>query len=259
MGTVRELWAFRELFYFFVLRDLKVRYKQTVLGIAWAVLQPFFTMTIFTVIFGHFANLPNNGTPYPIFYFCALVPWTFFSTAITNASNSLILNADLLTKIYFPRVILPSSAALSGAIDFAVASVFLASMIIYYELDVGVSLCLWPLLLLPLMLLSLGVGMILAALNVRYRDVKYVVPFGIQLWFFVTPIIYPPGLVPERYQWLFRLNPMSGIIEGFRYSVVPALGMRWDDLGTSLLASAAVFLVGFAFFKRNEKAFADFV
>jgi len=216
-------------------------------------------MTIFTVIFGHFANLPNNGTPYPIFYFCALVPWTYFSTTITNASASLTSNADLLTKIYFPRVILPSATALSGAIDFAVASVFLAGMIVYYQLQVGVSLCLWPLLLLPLMLLSLGVGMILGALNVKYRDVRYVVPFGIQLWFFMTPIIYPPGMIPERYQWLFRLNPLSGVIEGFRYSIVPGLGMRWDDLGISLVVSTAVFLAGFAFFKHNEKAFADFV
>ena len=256
---VRELWSYRELFYYFAWRDTKVRYKQTTLGLLWAVIQPLVTMVIFTILFGKLANIPTDGVPYPIFYLSALVPWMYVSSTVTTTSMSFISNADLMTKIYFPRIILPASVVLSGLVDFAVASVFVVGFILYYGIPIGVSMLLWPALAIPLALLSLGVGVILAALNVTYRDVKYVVPFGIQLWLFVTPIIYPLSMVPERYQLLMAFNPLSGIIQGFRHSVVPSIPMDWIQLGISLITIATIFIVAVAFFNRSERAFADFV
>jgi homopolymeric O-antigen transport system permease protein len=257
--TVRELWSYRELFYYFAWRDIKVRYKQTSLGLLWAVIQPLATMVIFTILFGKLANIPSDGVPYPIFYFSALVPWMYVSSTVTSTSMSLISNADLMTKIYFPRIILPASAVLSGLVDFAVASVFMVAFILYYEVPIGVNMLLWPALVVPLAMLSLGVGMILAALNVRYRDVKHVVPFGIQLWLFATPIIYPLSMVPERYQLLLAFNPLSGIIQGFRHSLVPNISMNWIHLGISLATIAIIFVVAVKYFSSSEKAFADFI
>ena len=251
--TVRELWSYRELFYYFAWRDIKVRYKQTSLGLLWAVIQPLATMVIFTILFGKLANIPSDGVPYPIFYFSALVPWMYVSSTVTSTSMSLISNADLMTKIYFPRIILPASAVLSGLVDFAVASVFMVAFILYYEVPIGVNMLLWPALVVPLAMLSLGVGMILAALNVRYRDVKHVVPFGIQLWLFVTPIIYPLSMVPERYQLLLAFNPLSGIIQGFRHSLVPSISMDWIHLGISLATIVIIFVVAVKFFNRERK------
>ena len=213
IGTLRELWDYRELFYFLAWRDIKVRYKQTVLGALWAIIQPLFTMVIFTVVFGQMANIPSGGVPRPIFYFSALLPWIYFSSTLGAAGQSLASNAGLLTKIYFPRIILPAAAALGGLVDFLIGSVFLIGFIVYYDLPVGWSLLLWPILLLPLVLLAFGLGTFLAALNVRYRDVKYAVPFAIQLLLFMSPIIYPSSVVPDRFQWLVALNPLSGLIE----------------------------------------------
>jgi lipopolysaccharide transport system permease protein len=259
LSMVRELWTYRELFYFFAWRDVKVRYKQTVLGIAWAVIQPFLTMVVFTLLFGRLANIPSDGIPRPVFYFSALLPWTYLSTTVSNAGMSLVSNAGLLTKIYFPRIILPASVALSGIMDFLIGSAFLAGFIAYYHIPLSWHLLLWPILTVPLVLLSLSVGMLLAALNVKYRDIKYVIPFGIQMWLFITPIIYPTSIVPEQYQWLMALNPLSGLIEAFRYSLVSTLSVHWDVVGISFATTAGLFVAAVIFFRRTERTFADII
>lgn len=258
-GMVRELWAYRELFYFFAWRDIKVRYKQTILGVLWAVIQPLFTMVVFTILFGRLADIPTDGMPRPIFYLSALVPWTYFAATVSNASMSFVANSDLLTKIYFPRIILPASSALSGMVDFAIASLVLVCLLVYYDVSLGVGLLAWPAFFALLVILALSVGTILAACNVRYRDVKYALPFVVQLWLFVTPIIYPSSLVPEQYQWILALNPLTGIVEGFRYAVAPQLPMHWELLAisssvTALLLASAIFV-----HRRNERTFADYV
>ena len=259
VGVLRELWSYRELFYFLAWRDVKVRYKQTILGVLWALLHPLFTMLIFTVVFGRLAKVPTDDVPRPIFYFSALLPWTYFSSTITNAGLSLTSNAGLLTKIYFPRVILPAAPVLSGFLDFLIGSLLLVGFIGYYRIPLGVHLLLWPLLVLHLIALALGVGMFLAALNVKYRDIKYAIPFGIQLWLFVTPIIYPTSVIPGRFQWLLSLNPLTGLIEGFRAALVPSRPVPWSALGTSLAVTAVIFVVSVFYFRQTEKAFADIV
>src|SRR5262249_50473948 len=197
------------------------RYKQTVLGASWAVIPPFFTMVVFTVLFGRFAKMPTDGIPPTIFYYSALVPWIYFSGALGYAGNSLLSNASLITKVYFPRVALPASSVLSGLIDFGVASSVLVGMIAYYGIRPSWRLLMWPVLVAPLAVLALGVGMLMAALNVRYRDVKHAMPLATQLWFFVTPIIYPASMVPERFRPMLALNPLTGLMEGFRASILP--------------------------------------
>lgn len=259
LGMLRELWDYRELFYFLTWRDVKVRYKQTVLGVLWAIIQPFFTMVVFTVLFGQLANIPSDGIPGPIFYFSALLPWIFFSTTLSNAGMSLVSNSGLLTKIYFPRIILPATAALVSFVDFLIGSVMLVGFIFYYQIPLGWNLLLWPALVVPMMLLALGVGMFLAALNVKYRDIKYAIPFGIQLWMYLTPIIYPTSMIPERFQWLLALNPLTGMIETFRYALAPSRALDWSHLLLSLAMTLVVFGVGVAYFKRTEKAFADII
>lgn len=256
---IREIWAYRELIYFLAWRDVKVRYKQTVLGVLWAVLQPFFTMVVFTLLFGQLAKIPTDGIPGPIFYFSALVPWIYFSSTLTNAGMSLVANRDLLTKIYFPRFILPAAAALGNLMDFLISSVFLIGFIVYYKISLGWSLLLWPVLVVLLMLLSLSLGAFFAALNVKYRDIRYVLPFLIQLFMFATPIIYPASMVPERFQWLLALNPLSGLIEAFRYVVVPSHAFDWNLLMPSVVITAVLFVAGAAYFKSAEKVFADIV
>ncbi len=258
-GLIRELWEYRELCYFLAWRDIKVRYKQTVLGVLWAVIQPFFTMVIFTLLFGQLAKIPTDGIPGPIFYFSALVPWIYFSSTVTNAGMSLVANSGLLTKIYFPRVLLPAAAALSNLIDFLISSVLLGGFIAYYKIPLGWHLFLWPILVVLLMLLALSLGMFFAALNVKYRDIKYALPFFIQLLLFATPIIYPASMIPERFQWLLALNPLSALIEGFRYVVVPNRTVDWNVLGISVAISAGLFIAGVAYFRSTEKAMADLV
>ena len=259
LGTIRELWEYRELFYFLAWRDVKVRYKQTVLGVVWAVIQPLFTMVIFTVVFGQIANISSDGVPRPVFYFSALLPWFYFSSTLTSAGMSLVSNSGLLTKIYFPRIILPAAAALVPLVDFLIGSVFLIGFIVYYNIPIGWNLLLWPILVVPLALLAFGLGAFLAALNVKYRDVKYAIPFGIQLLLFMTPIIYPSSVFPERFRWLLALNPLSGLIEAFRYAVVPSYPVHWDVLGLSLAVTTALLVLGVVYFKRTEKAFADII
>ena len=259
LGTLRELWDYLELFYFLAWRDVKVRYKQTVLGVLWAIIQPFFTMVIFTIVFGQIANISSEGVPRPVFYFSALLPWIYFSTTLTGAGMSLVSNSGLLTKIYFPRIILPAAAALVPLVDFLIGSVFLIGFLVYYDIPFGWNLLLWPILVLPLALLAFGSGAFLAALNVKYRDVKYAIPFGIQLLLFMTPIIYPSSVFPERFRWLLALNPLSGLIEAFRYAVVPTYSIHWDVLALSLAVTTALLVLGVVYFKRTEKAFADII
>jgi lipopolysaccharide transport system permease protein len=256
---VTELWHYRELFYFFAWRDIKIRYRQTLLGILWAVLQPVLTMVVFTILFGRIARIPSDGVPYPVFYFSALLPWIFFSSTLTNTSNCLIGNANLLTKIYFPRVILPASAALGGLLDFLIGSVVLVGIMVFYGILPRWHVALWPLLALPLLLLTLGVGMFLAALNVRYRDIKYAIPFVIQLWLFVTPVIYPASIVPAKYRLWLAFNPLTGIIEAFRYAIIPDRLMDWSVLVVSGTAAIAIFAWALIYFRKTEKTFADIV
>jgi lipopolysaccharide transport system permease protein len=254
-----ELWRYRELLYFLAWRDVKVRYKQAALGAAWAVVQPFFTMLVFTLFFGRLAGIPSDGVPYPLFSFCGLVAWTYFASTLSQAGNSLVANSALITKVYFPRLLLPASAALSCLLDLAVALLFLAGMMIYYHVQPGRQLLFAPLLLLLMALLAMGVSMLLAALNVRFRDVKHVIPFMVQLWLFVTPIIYPTSFLPGRLRPLVALNPMTGIIEGLRACFLGHNALDWRLIATSATISLAVFVAGLLYFHSAERRFADVV
>ena len=252
----RELWVSRELLYFLVLRDVKVRYKQTVLGVAWAVLQPLFTMFVFTIIFGRFAKIPSDGMPYAVFVFAGLLPWTFFSNNISQASQSLLNQQSLLTKIYLPRLYIPASAIGSGLIDLLVSFVVFAMLMVYYGVPVGPGLLALPVLVALTAAASLGIGLILAALIVTYRDFRYVVPFLVQSWLYLSPVIYPVSIVPAKYQWLLALNPMAGIIDAFRSAL---LGLPWNlpTLAVSTLSSVAFLTYGLFYFRKTERSFAD--
>ena len=256
---LREIWQYRELFYFLVWRDVKVRYKQTVLGAAWAVIQPFFTMIVFTIFFQKLAKMPSDGIPYPIFSYSALVPWTYFHMAVTNAGNSLVANSNLLTKVYFPRAAIPASSAFSGIVDFAIASVVLLGIMFYYHYPPTWTMLLWPFLMLPLIMLALGTGMIFAALNVRYRDIRYALPFLIQVWLYVTPIIYPAKIIPEKYRVFMAFNPLAGIIESFRSCMLPNRPMDWMLYGISLAITVTIFAIGSLYFRKTERTFADII
>ena len=259
LGWFKEVWNFRELFYFFIWRDIKIRYKQTVLGALWAVIQPFFTMVVFTIFFGKFAKVPSEGVPYPVFSYSALVPWTYFSGALALSGNSLIGNSNLLTKVYFPRFAIPASAVMAGILDFFIASIFLFGIMIYFHIPLSLALLLWPILVIPLIFLALGLGMVFSSLNVKYRDIKYTIPFLIQLGLFVTPIIYPVSMLPEKYKIFISLNPMTGIIEAFRSTVIPNKQIDLMLLLYSVIVSVIVFLLGLAYFRKTEKGFADLV
>ena len=254
-----ELWAYRELLYFFVWRDVKVRYKQTAIGAAWAILQPFLSMLIFSLFFGRLAKLPTNGLPYPIFYYCALLPWTYFAGALQNATNTIVENQRLITNIYFPRLVLPISAVLSGLVDFGIAFVMLIAMMFFYKVMPGKGLLLLPALMLLAVLTALAFGLWLSALNAVYRDVRYVVPFVIQFWMFVSPVAYSASLVPERWRWIYGLNPMAGVVEGFRW----ALTAKANGPGALFFASACgvvlALIGGMSYFRRMEGTFADVV
>jgi lipopolysaccharide transport system permease protein len=252
-----EVWAYRELLYFFVWRDVKVRYKQTAIGVAWVVLQPLLTMGVFTLFFGRLAKLPSDGLPYPVFYFSALVPWTYFATALQSCTAVVVDNQRVITKVFFPRLVLPLSAVLSGLVDFAIGFVVLAVVLVLYGIRPGLAALWLPVLLLLAVLSALGVGLWMSALNALYRDVKYIVPFLIQFWMFASPVAYPTSLVPPRWRWLYGLNPMAGVIDGFRW----ALTGHGQPPGPILLASStmvfAVVLGGLFFFQRMEGAIAD--
>jgi lipopolysaccharide transport system permease protein len=255
---LRELWAYRELLVVLTIRDIKVRYKQTALGAAWAILQPFMSMVVFTIFFGHLANMPSDGFPYPVFVYSALVPWTFFTNALSSSSNSLVASAHLISKIYFPRLIIPLSAIGAGIVDFCLAASILLGMMLFYGVGWSLNLFMAPVLLLAITFTSLGAGTFLCALIVSYRDFRYVVPFMVQLWMFVTPVVYPASLVPIQWRWLLHLNPMWGLIEDFR---AVFLGTTFDFFGLAVSVGVAtsLFFVGILFFERIERRFADII
>jgi lipopolysaccharide transport system permease protein len=255
---LRDVWAHRDLFYFLVWRDVKVRYKQTALGVTWAVLQPLLTMVVFTLIFGRLAGVPSDGEPYPIFVYAGLLPWNFFNQAVTNSSNSLVGSAALITKVYFPRLVIPSAAVGAGLVDFTISAVILFVMMFYYGVAIGVGI----LMLIPLALLTTlfaaGVGMWMSALNVKYRDIRYALPFVLQIWMYVTPIIYPVTFIPARWRWLLALNPLSGLIEGFR-SAIFGRPFDWRGIAISAAMTAGALTYSAFAFRRMEREFADII
>jgi lipopolysaccharide transport system permease protein len=255
----REIWNYRELLYFLTKRDIKVRYKQTVLGGLWAVIQPAFTMLVFTLFFGRLAKMPSDGLPYPIFVYAGLLPWTYFANAVSASGNSLVGSANLITKVYFPRIVVPASAALAGLLDFFIALFVLAALMIWYQVLPGPGILLFPFLVALTFLCAVGVGLWLSALNVQYRDIRYAIPFLIQVWMFVSPVIYPVSLVHGRYQWLLALNPMGGVIHAYRASLLGRQPIDWGLLALSTLVILALFLGGLYYFRRMEKVFADVV
>ena len=256
---LKEIWNYRELLYFLTKRDIKVRYKQTVLGGLWAIIQPLFTMIVFTLFFGRLAKIPSDGIPYPIFVYAGLLPWTYFANAVTASGNSLVGSANLITKIYFPRLIVPASASLAGLLDFFIAMLVLGALMIHYNFIPCIAILLFPFLVGLTFFCSVGVGLWLSALNVQYRDIRYVIPFLIQLWMFVSPVIYPVSMVEQKYQWLLALNPMGGVIKAFRASILGHLPIDWFLLGLSAVIILFIFFSGLYYFRRMEKVFADVV
>jgi lipopolysaccharide transport system permease protein len=254
----KELWQYRELLRFLTVRDIKVRYKQTVLGGLWAILQPFMSMLIFTIFFGRLAQIPSDNFPYPIFVYTALLPWQFFSNGISNAGNSLVANSNLISKVYFPRIIIPAASLGAGLLDFLIASLILFMMMFYYGIAPGPSVLFLPFLLFGVIIATLGVGMILSALNVAYRDFRYVIPFLVQFWLFATPVIYPSSLVPQQWRWLINLNPMAGLITAFRSSILGE-SIPWADLSISYSVGIFIFIIGLLSFSRMERRFADII
>jgi lipopolysaccharide transport system permease protein len=254
---LKELWDYRELLYFFVWRDVKIRYKQTAIGVLWVVLQPLLTMLVFTLFFGKLAKMPNMGLPYPVFYFAAVVPWMYFSTALLTATNVVVDHQRVITKVFFPRLILPFSSVISGLVDFAIGFVVLMIFVTAYGIRPTYATLLLPFFLLLAVLTALGVGLWLSALNALYRDVRYLIPFIIQFWMLASPVAYPSSMVPERYRWLYGLNPMAGVIDGFRW----ALTGHGQAPGAVLLASSVMVCLivfgGLLFFNRMEVSIAD--
>ena len=255
---LKQTWAYRELLYFLIWRDVKVRYKQTVLGAAWAIIQPLFTMIIFTLFFGRLAGVPSDNVPYPVFVYAGLLIWTFFSNALANCGNSLVGSQNLLTKVYFPRIIIPAATVGAGLVDLAIAFVVLIGLMIYYGVALTWGILLVPVIILFTTLLALGVGMWVSALNVKYRDVRFALPFLIQLWMFLSPIIYPSTFVPEKWRWLLTLNPLTGLIDGFRAALF-AKPWNWSGLAISMAITLAILVYAAYVFKRMERSFADIV
>jgi lipopolysaccharide transport system permease protein len=254
-----ELWEFRELLYFLTWRDIKVRYKQTLLGATWAIIQPVFTMVIFSVIFGRLAKLPSDGIPYPIFSYTALLPWQLFSRAMADASSSLTTNQNMITKIYFPRLFLPASSILGGLVDFGIAFLVLLGLMVYYQTPLTWRVLWLPAFILLALVTAMAVGMWLSAVNVRYRDVKYVTPFLVQIWLYATPIAYSRTLIPDEWQLIYSLNPMSGVVDGFRWVLLgQSVEIGWL-FSVSVLMVVVLFIGGLIYFQRMERTFADLI
>ena len=257
--NLKELWKFRELLFFLTWRDIKVRYKQTALGAAWAILQPLLTMVLFSVIFGQLAKLPSEGVPYPIFTFTALLPWQLFAFALTQSSNSLVGSQNLITKVYFPRLVVPLSSVMAGVVDFAIAFVVLLGLIVFYGIRLTPALLLLPVFLLLALASALAVGLWLSALNVKYRDIRYVVPFLTQFWMYASPIAYSSSIVPEKWRWLYSLNPMTGVVEGFRWAILGKSSLDVLSMSISAVVVALLLTGGLFYFKRMESSFADVI
>ena len=255
--NLRELWEYRELLYFFVWADLKVRYKQTVLGAAWAVIPPFFTMIVFSIFFGRLAGISSDGVPYPVFAYAALVPWTYFATSLTNASNSLLTARAVITKVYFPRLLLPISSTLTSLVDFAIAFSVVVILMLYYSIVPSIAILALPVFILLAAATALSLSLWLSALNAQYRDVRYVVPFLLQIWLFLTPVAYSGNLVPERWQTIYGLNPMAGVIEGFRWALLSQDRASWSLVAVSILMVIALLIGGLFYFRRMERSFVD--
>ncbi|MBB6049273.1 ABC transporter permease [Armatimonas rosea] len=256
----RELWRYRELLYFLTWRDVKIRYKQTALGAAWAILQPVMTMIVFSLLFGRLAGMDTRtgGVPYPIYVFAGLLPWTFFSTALANSGNSVVGSANLITKVYFPRLIIPLASAGAGLVDLAISFSVLLVMMVWYKIALTAQLFLVPLFLFGTVLAATGVGTLLSALTVAYRDFRYVVPFLVQIWMFITPVIYPSSIIPKEWRWVQALNPMAGLIDGFRASFL-GRPLEWGNILISLAVSIALFFMGVFYFRSVERRFADII
>jgi homopolymeric O-antigen transport system permease protein len=257
--NLRDLWHYRELLYFLTWRDIKVRYKQTLIGAAWAILQPFLTMIVFTVFFGKIAKLPSEGIPYPIFSYSGLLLWIYFSSAVSNSGNSLVGSSNLITKVYFPRLIIPLSSALAAIIDYFIALCILVLMMFFYGLFPNSLIVLLPFILLLAFISATGLGLWLSALNVKYRDVRYAIPFFIQLLLFATPVIYPATVLPEKFRWLLALNPISGIIDAHRACILGYKPVDWSSLGISTAVGLFIFITGLFYFRRTERFFADII
>ena len=256
---LRELWTYRELVYFLTWRDVKVRYKQTAIGVAWAVLQPLAMMVVFTLLFGRLAKVPSGGVPYPLFALAALLPWQLFSRTILDSTNSLVTNQQLLARVYFPRISVPLATTLAATVDFSVAAGLLAVLMVVYRVAPTPAMVWLPAFVLLLLITALGVGFWLSALNVEYRDVMYIVPFLNQLWFFLTPVVYPGGLVPAQWRVLYGLNPMAGVVEGFRWALLGVGEGPSYMLGMSVLVAASLFISGIIWFRQRERTFVDAV
>jgi len=256
---LKDVWEYRELLYFLVWRDIKVRYKQTVLGAAWAVIQPFLAMVVFSIFFGKLAQVPSDGLPYPIFAYAALLPWQLFAHALTESGNSLVASQQLIKKVYFPRLAIPLAAVLAGLVDFAIAFVVLLGMMFYYGIYPTVAIVTLPLFILFAVATAMAAGLWLSALNVEYRDVRYVIPFLTQFWLFATPVAYPSSLVPEPWRAVYGLNPMAGVVEGFRWAILGKSGGMGSLMLVSVLAVIALLIGGLIYFRRMEKTFADLV
>jgi len=257
--NLRDLWLYRELIFFMTWRDLKVRYKQTLLGASWAILQPFLTMVVFSIFFGNLAKVPSDGVPYPIFSYTALIPWTLFSKALQDASRSLVANSHMITKVYFPRMILPLSSVLAGVVDFLIAFVVLLGMMVFFSIYPTIDIWVLPFFLLLALITAVGVGLWLSALNVLFRDINYILPFLTQFWMYLTPVAYPASMIPSKWQPLYALNPMVGVVEGFRWAL---LGTGQPPGVMTLVSSIVALLLlisGMFYFRRMERLFADMV
>jgi lipopolysaccharide transport system permease protein len=257
--NLRDLWEYRELLYFLVWRDIKVRYKQTLLGATWAILQPSLTMVVFSIFFGRLAGVPSDGFPYPVFTYTALLPWQLFAHALTESGNSLVTNQQLITKVYFPRLVIPLSAVLAGLVDFGIAFLVLLALMFYYGVFPTIAILTLPFFLLLAIATAFAVGVWLSALNVEYRDVRYTLPFLTQFWMFATPIAYPSSLVPETWRAVYGLNPMAGVVEGFRWALLGTTGNTGSLLIVSCLVVGVLLFSGLVYFRRMEKTFADVV
>lgn len=255
----KELNAYRGLFYFLVLRDIKIKYKQTVLGAAWAIIQPFFTMVVFSLFFGRLANVPSDSVPYPIFSYSALAIWVYFSNSLSMSANSLVGNTELISKVYFPRMIVAISPIIAGLLDFIISLIVLFIMMFFYGIKLTPSVALFPVLTLLAMMIASGAGMWLAALNAQYRDIKYTVPFMIQLWMFVSPIVYPASMVPEKFRFWYALNPMAGIVEGFRSILLGTIPFPFKMVAISTVSAILILITGAMYFKKMERTFADVI